>query len=357
MVAALVICGGCPDEPQGNAESGSTSGGGSTTATTTMSSADTSGTTTVSSSTTVGTSEGSSTVTTTESTTTATDGSSSGGSTTGGDFCTIDLPPGPACPAQAPRGSASVRSGAAAGPADEDDLVGGYGGGGFIQDPDGGTPVQCSTFEQDCPDGEKCTPWANDGGSSWNATHCTPVDPAPVAIGQACMVEGNGVSGVDNCGVGAMCWDVDNQTNMGVCVELCSCSELTPVCETDNTACLITNDGVLALCLPVCNPLDPGACADGDGCFPVDDLFHCAPVAGGGAPGDECQYINACDPGTFCAAAGSVPGCGGVGCCSSFCDLAQPANGCLAGQDCLPWYAEGQEPDACLGSVGACAAG
>ena len=48
-------------------------------------------------------------------------------------------------------------------------------GGAFIQEPDGGgTDIECDLWGQDCPDGEKCMPWANDGGSSWNATKAAP---------------------------------------------------------------------------------------------------------------------------------------------------------------------------------------
>lgn len=40
----------------------------------------------------------------------------------------------------------------------------------FITDPDGGERAfECSTWEEDCPRGEKRMPWANDGGNAWNA--------------------------------------------------------------------------------------------------------------------------------------------------------------------------------------------
>src|SRR5262245_13882487 len=42
---------------------------------------------------------------------------------------------------------------------------------GFIEDHDGGGHSwECSLFEQDCPIGEKCNIYANDGGNAWNAT-------------------------------------------------------------------------------------------------------------------------------------------------------------------------------------------
>src|SRR5262245_46725118 len=58
---------------------------------------------------------------------------------------------------------------------------------GFIQDPDGGgVSIECDAWAMDCPRGEKCMPWANDGGSEWNATRCSPLDPDPAHPGDQC---------------------------------------------------------------------------------------------------------------------------------------------------------------------------
>ncbi|HWB80595.1 MAG TPA: ribulose phosphate epimerase [Nannocystaceae bacterium] len=231
---------------------------------------------------------------------------------------------------------------------------------GFIQDPDGGSAnVECDVWAQDCPEGEKCMPWANDGGGSWNATRCSPLDPAPAQPGDECSVEGSGVSGIDNCDLGVMCWDVD-ENNMGTCVPFCMGTEANPVCEDPNTSCTIANEGTLILCLPNCDPLLQD-CTEGNACYPVDDAFVCGPDASGemGLFGDACEFINVCDPGLFCANADIVPNCAGAsGCCSSFCDLTDPdatANcpGNAGGQECVPWYEEGQAPPG-FDDVGAC---
>ncbi len=352
MVGVALLALGCP-APGGGGESASAD---SSTGTTDASMSQSSSSPPI---TTADESSGPSTATTStaDSSTTVAPTTSGTSESTGGEVCSIELPPSPGCPYEPAPGYAarSPRSPWAGGDdlTDRDDEQ----HGGFIQDPDGGVPIDCDIWAQDCPDGEKCMPWAADGGSSWNATHCTPIDPDPVGIGETCTVQGSGVSGIDDCDAGAMCWGVDNETNEGYCIEMCSCTEVNPVCNTPNTACVITNDGVLALCLGVCNPLDPMACDDGTGCFPVGDLFHCAPDASGamGAPGDPCEYLNVCDPGSFCGSAGTVPGCdGSSGCCSSFCEIGD-ATGCAAGQECVPWYEAGAEPDACLGLVGACA--
>jgi hypothetical protein len=233
--------------------------------------------------------------------------------------------------------------------------------GGFIQDPDGGgTNIQCDIWGQDCNAGEKCMPWANDGGSFWNATKCVPIERNPAQVGDPCVVDGSGVSGLDDCDKGAMCWDVDPETNQGTCVELCTGNEANPVCGNPITQCVITNDGVLILCLPTCDPITPDTCSEGQACYPVDDNFACIPDASGemGAYSDACEFINVCDPGLFCADATTVPGCASAGCCSSFCDLTDPdasANcpGAAGGQECTAWYEEGSAPPN-LDDLGAC---
>ncbi|HWB73880.1 MAG TPA: hypothetical protein VG755_02970 [Nannocystaceae bacterium] len=219
----------------------------------------------------------------------------------------------------------------------------------------------CDPFEQDCPRGEKCMPWADDGGDEWNANRCTPLAPLTGQVGDPCTVEGAATSGIDDCELGAMCWHVDPDTNTGECVGLCAGNEGNPVCADPQTQCVIANAGVLTVCLPTCDPLLQD-CAGTDGCFPVSDFFACMPDRSDvlGAFGDPCESFDACDPGLFCAAPFVVPSClGADGCCSSFCDLnagdpdAQCA-GQAGGQSCLPWYAEGQAPPGDE-DIGACA--
>jgi len=219
---------------------------------------------------------------------------------------------------------------------------------------------ECDPWAQDCMKGEKCMPWANDGGSSWNSTRCAPLDSDFVVVGDECTVEGSGVSGIDNCELGAMCWNVNPETNTGTCVAFCSGAEANPVCEDPGTSCNILNDGALILCLPNCDPLLQD-CNEGEACYPTNDAFSCVPDAGGemGAFGEGCEYLNVCDAGLFCAAPDGVPDCeGSLGCCSSFCEFTDPeasasCPGAAGGQECVAWYEEGQAPPGYEG-VGAC---
>lgn len=216
---------------------------------------------------------------------------------------------------------------------------------------------ECEIWAQDCPAGTKCMPWANDGGSAWNATRCTQVDPNPDAVGEPCTVMESGVSGFDSCALGSMCWDVDPKTLEGTCVAFCEGDEAVPICEEEGTACSITNDGVLVLCLPVCNPALP-ECPEGQGCFAVDTQtqFFCVPepAVDAGGLGEPCEDIAVCDPGLACVQSQLVPDCTATGCCSPYCDVTDPAPPCLPGQQCTPWYEPGMAP-AGLESLGVCA--
>ncbi|HWB80594.1 MAG TPA: ribulose phosphate epimerase [Nannocystaceae bacterium] len=226
----------------------------------------------------------------------------------------------------------------------------------FIIDPDGGVDTECDVWAQDCPEDEKCMPWSNDG-TTWNATRCTALDPSPGEPGDACTADGSGASGIDDCALGSMCWDVD-ENNMGTCVAFCMGTAANPVCENPNESCTIANEGTVILCLPNCDPLLQ-ECNDGSACYPVDDAFVCGPDYSGelGLYADPCEFINVCDPGLFCIGAAAVPGCTSAQCCTSFCDLDEPEATCpgaAGGQECVPWYDEGQAPPG-LENLGACA--
>ena len=235
----------------------------------------------------------------------------------------------------------------------------------FLPEPDGGgVAFECDLFEQDCPPGEKCMPWSNDGGSAWNATRCSPIADDPAGPGEPCMVEGSGVSGLDDCELGAMCWDVDPETMEGTCMPFCVGSANDPYCEDPSRYCAISGDGVLILCVPTCNPIEQD-CPDGSACYPVHDYWTCAPDASGelGAYGDPCEFINVCDPGLVCLGSAAVPpgeACeGAAGCCSEICDIADPlgdaqCTGAAGGQTCQAWYEEGTAPQG-YEDVGVCA--
>jgi hypothetical protein len=222
----------------------------------------------------------------------------------------------------------------------------------------GGVSFECDVLAQDCPPGDKCLPWANDGGAAWNATRCDPVSPAADPVGAPCLMEGSAVSGIDSCVLGAMCWGVDPIDLEGVCVAICSGNEADRFCEDPDTQCLFSNEGAIALCLPVCDPLLQD-CTDDALCVPnpTEDAWVCVPPGSDalGSDGDPCEYLNVCTAGSVCATAEAVPGCeGSIGCCTSMCELGGEA--CAApGTECVSWYEPGMSPPS-LELLGICAA-
>ena len=215
----------------------------------------------------------------------------------------------------------------------------------FIPDaPENPCGQQCDIWNSDdCPEGEKCTAVACEvGGSAWDSNVCREIqgDGMP---GDPCMyTDGSGVSGNDTCGAGSMCWNVDADTGLGYCVGFCYGSPDNPMCDP-GYYCPIYGDGVLVICLPNCDPLNPD-CQDNELCIPAyADEYGCVYDGSDGlAPyGSVCQFQNSCNSGLYCIDGAGVPepGCDASnGCCSPFCDLNAPNTCPGTGQECQPMF-------------------
>lgn len=221
-------------------------------------------------------------------------------------------------------------------------------------EPDVHSSYECSPWDQNCPSGEKCAAWANDGGNSWNAYRCVPVGSNPDGPGDACTVEESAVTGIDSCDAHSMCFDVDENLE-GECHPYCVGSESNPQCNQPDHSCSIGGSG-FAICIPICNPL-LSDCESGEGCYPVDAAFVCAADASGpegGEAGDPCEFINACGSGLLCANPDAAGGCppGSSGCCTATCDVT--ADDCAAPQSCVSWWADFVPAPFGLENVGVC---
>ena len=229
-------------------------------------------------------------------------------------------------------------------------------GASFLGPTDTSPDDACDPYLQDCPDGEKCNAFANDGGGAWNALGCFPV----LGFGQtgdACEVSGSGTSGHDTCDVGLICLGADTNTGLGTCISMCEGTAADPSCADPEAQCIISNEDTLNLCLPRCNPLAPDCPAD-QYCQPIDDAFVCFPssqTAGEGGPGDPCTSINACIDGTACVHPGAYgASCAGDSwCCTPYCEVGGPEVCPESEQSCIPWFDEGTAP-AGLETLGVC---
>ena len=228
-------------------------------------------------------------------------------------------------------------------------------GGDFLPPPDAGAPAyECDIWAHDCPTSEKCMPYASDGGSAWSGTRCSPIAIDPAVAGEPCHVEGSRASGLDDCDLATMCWDVDPVTNEGTCVPMCVGAPFSPLCEDPNHHCLQAAGGFLNLCLPTCNPLLQD-CRQGRGCYGMPDRFICTPDASGNALNEPCEYHNVCSPGLQCLSIDGPP-CpdDAIACCRPFCRLGEMGSPCAALEECVPWFDDGDAP-ARWEDVGYCA--
>jgi hypothetical protein len=217
----------------------------------------------------------------------------------------------------------------------------------FLCMPDvAGLEIECDLWAQDCMKGEKCTPWANDGGPRWNSTRCTPVAAEPAQLGEVCTVEGSYMSGIDDCDVGLVCLWTDPDSGIGICVAQCTGSEADPSCEGPSTVCAIEYEGVIQLCLPECDPLAPD-CPPRGGCFPSGSTFVCGdPIEPPIEPDAPCDFPWDCTAGSVCIDGVLLPGCAGDRCCTPYCDAAQPEP-CGPMRVCTPIYDDGSTAGYC----------
>lgn len=209
----------------------------------------------------------------------------------------------------------------------------------------GGNGLECSVTEQDCPEGEKCNPWANDGGALWTATRCVPLDPAPAGLDELCSVEGAFVSGIDSCEAGLVCASSSPdslRTNEGVCVALCGAAPC-----SQGTLCTVAGPLNLGTCGTICDPLTEGVCPPGNSCMPAGLGFACNLTAESvnDAP---CNVPGQCDVGHVCIDASQCDAELSETCCAELCDLEAPS--CLGGQTCTSYGS----PLAAYSAVGFC---
>lgn len=213
----------------------------------------------------------------------------------------------------------------------------------------GPDPVACDPWIEDCPEGQKCSAYADDGGNDWNAYKCVPIAPQPDQAGDPCTIEGSPVSGLDSCDKHLQCWSWGEGLE-GHCVPLCTGTQNNATCEDPEAYCALSGDGVLQLCLPSCDPLLQDCEAD-QACIPDINgpRFICVPQLDGAPAGqvfDTCEFANACAPGLVCVPPMYADECDPnvAGCCLPHCDLSLPNDCPGAGQVCLPWFEDDPPP-------------
>lgn len=180
---------------------------------------------------------------------------------------------------------------------------------------------------QHCVPDEQCVPygpWSAD--EWWTSARCMQGQTAK--IGEPCSRLQGIYDGVDTCEAGAVCWDVDPDTALGICVPLCSGAPHDPSCPP-GSACVLAHPMWAAFCLPPCDPF-ADECSPGYACTLVGETLACMPAASQTAAlGQPCEHPNECGSARAC-----VDACAGEHCCVEFCDLQAPA--CPEPTSCVP---------------------
>ena len=204
----------------------------------------------------------------------------------------------------------------------------------------------CDPWAQDCPEGEKCVPYAANG-EVWNANKCVP-ELGEGQTDEACEYDGI-VEASDDCSDDHACWFVDDSE--GLCTPFCTGTPDDPNCPEGRT-CFIGFQGSVTMCVPSCDVLTQD-CGPEQVCTWVTDDFGCLPADPAPAQiGDPCvdEDLPNCAPGDLCVAAESLPACADSHCCTSYCDLDMPS--CPSPElACEPFF---DQPPPGLETVGVC---
>lgn len=225
----------------------------------------------------------------------------------------------------------------------------------------GSSGGMCNIFDQDCPNGEKCTAFASPHTFIPDGIKCVPIPDNPKAHNEPCAVGPEGL-GDDNCDLGSVCLDLDYDGS-GFCLPYCTGDSQNPMCEGSDRTCVKLFFGFdFGNCFKQCDPLVQD-CSAGEGCY-MDAIkvggtnFVCLPVVQEGKDkvyGDNCIGWSSCEPGYACLYEEFVPGCSGL-CCSPWCDTSEGDGPCTdidPTMSCVPWYAEQDAPPG-LETVGVC---
>lgn len=224
---------------------------------------------------------------------------------------------------------------------------------------------ECDLWCPMCGKGQKCVPVAV-GSGGYDSTLCSVLKPVLKGVGEVCYM--NSVAeGDDDCDEGLVCLGWDLETKQGVCAPLCQGSSSAPVCVNASQRCVIGSEGVLPLCLDVCDPLTQENCDGFHSCYAVDSVCpECFPMVetgtfacllDSGGESDEkspCGHDQRmCKPGLFCALESLVPGCpvGSEGCCTPYCNVNLPS--CSGETVCTNIFEESAGPKG-MGHIGAC---
>lgn len=247
---------------------------------------------------------------------------------------------------------------------------------------DAGGPTACDPYDPtSCPADEagmrKCTTvLRGEGETATLGFECVSAVAAADRVGLdvvcARFSRDTGDGGMyDPCRQGLFCWIDPNSPTLSRCQEMCG-GDGAPDCAVDEFCPLLSDDPArFGVCQPTdgCDPNAQTGCAEGEGCYwvfggagiPIGNCFGFSPPDGGtGAPGEACQFIDSCQPGTQCfPEIFADGGSGDENLCRVLCDPTAETSVCAEGQTCTSLInddVDGGIPDAgiAIPNIGTC---
>ena len=216
----------------------------------------------------------------------------------------------------------------------------------------------CNVSCQNCSSDEKCVAFGEQG-KEFSRSECRPIPEVAKSPGERCTIVGDQMGGDDDCGRGSSCVAFPLFPD-GHCLEFCGAVGDELGCSDPSQRC--QNLFGKAVCVPVCDPRQPGECDFGcravdlgcPGCFPVkkSGVFTCwYPPPEENTVGFPCPF-GECSETLFCGPPGRVPGCDETTpCCTTYCDLDNVS--CPDGTQCQPIFVMEAAPQG-LEDLGSC---
>lgn len=199
----------------------------------------------------------------------------------------------------------------------------------------------CNMILQDCPEGEKCVPYAS-SGTTWNHYKCVLItgDGAP---GESCSSTGL-LAAQDDCDGTSFCAGFDANNQVGICHPFCSGDFMTPEC-IEGWGCAVPNEDpflceIPVYCVQLCNPL-ASDCEAGSVCGWTGSTFTCVAASGGAQAGEPCAALDDCGDGLQCMASEFLSDCADVSCCTPYCSLMAGDDACQLidpNYVCVPFF-------------------
>jgi len=205
--------------------------------------------------------------------------------------------------------------------------------GAFALMPDLPPVAACDVWNDTCPRGQKCVPYA---GPMENPG-CVDVVDDPIGLNEPC----DSTAPVDACEPGTLCYGFAQGGDAGRCLATCEGGPDDASCADACSNCFINGGKDFGTCPVQCDPRAPD-CPEHLSCvaFVFQPNFLCAAADQATIPaGMSCMNSFRCQMGTTCTPAMFLPACDGDNCCAPVCDLKGPDTcaGSLPGAVCKPW--------------------